>query len=367
MELSFFFVFMLLLLLSILEINDESLSRRKVYYYSACTIIVCSMGFGYQLGVDWVEYERLYAGESLNTGSYEILYVLLNNLLYTIGISFWLYVISLKILFLISLFLIISKYCKLPVLALTLTLLFVFPFFNDPLRQLIAATLLFFSFYFREKGPRIVNIFIGSMFHSSYIILISGYLRFFTKRSVLIILVISPILLLVVVYGGFFVSNSMIYNKLSFYLEYSTTSNVYASLFRITVFSYICFSNNIYRINSSILGSKATNSFWILSSIYLWLEIIAFTFPLLSQRMRLYLTPFSFIMLSNYLYFITNKLKKNIIAMIIYVFLFVSLYQFLNGPMGHFYSVRNNFFLNYINGFSNDRTYEVNEFWSKGI
>ncbi len=367
MELSFLFVFTLLLLLSFFEINDESPSRRKIYYYSACTIIVYSMGFGYQLGVDWVEYERLYVGESSNTGNYEILYIILNNLLSKAGISFWLYVISLKILFFISLFLMLSKYCKLPVLALTLTLLFVFPFLNDPLRQLIAAALLFYSFYFSEKGPCIVNVFIGSMFHSSYIIFISGYLRFFTKRSIFIILIISSLLLLGIAYGGLFVNSGMIYKKLSFYLEYSSTSNVYALLFRIIIFSYICFSTQLYRINSSMLGSKTTNSFWILSLIYLWLEIIAFTFPLLSQRMRLYLTPFSFIMLSNYLYFCINKLKNNIIAAIICSFLIVSLYQFLNGPMGHFYSLENNFFLNYIDGFSNDKTYEVNEFWSKGI
>lgn len=367
MEYSFLWFFSILSFISYLEINDNDILRRRIYYYLTCAVIMSTMGLGYQLGVDWAEYERVYVGESLNPGNYEVAYVFINNYLNKMGINFWFYVIFLKIVFLTSLFMVVSKYCKLPVLALTFTLMFIFPFVNDPLRQLIAAIFLFSGFYFNQRKPGLLNIFVGSLFHSSYAIFISGYLNFFTKKSVYLILALISAVLFVIAHAGGYVADNMIYRKLSFYLEYSSISNVYASIFRVILFCYICFSASVYKINSFILGHKLTRSFWLLSLIYLWLEIIALTFPLLSQRMRLYLTPFSFILLSNYLNFTLGKLKANLIATVFYVYLFLSLFQFLHGPMGHFYSMENNVFLNYVTDFSNDKTYEVNEFWSKGI
>lgn len=47
-----------------------------------------------------------------------------------------------------------------------------------------------------------------------------------------------------------------------------------------------------------------------------------------------------------------------------FIFFIVS---FLDGPMGHFYSITDNIVLKYIQGFTNDKTYDANQFWINGI
>ncbi|HDB9884930.1 TPA: O12 family O-antigen polymerase [Escherichia coli] len=364
---SYIYVYIFFVFLSFFELNDTNRARCDLYYAIQVIVLLLTMGLSYQIGVDWVEYERVYNGNSESLNNYEFGYIVLNNIANYLGASFWGFVILIKYTFFISLFLMVRKFSRLPVLTTTLILGLLFPFINDPLRQIISASILFFTIYFYNRPPKILGIIGGGVFHSTFIIIIIRYLKIFTKRSIVLIFVFVGVAILLFLKYGSFLGDGMLFRKLNFYMEYSSLSNLYGFALRFLLLSFIVFNIDVYKANCKFIRGDICYYFWIFSITYLWLEIIFVTFPLIPQRMQLYLLPFAFILLSNYLYYSRLTFTKNILAFICVIISFSSLCLFLDGPMGHFYSITDNIVLKYIQGFTNDKTYDANQFWINGI
>lgn len=89
----------------IFELNDTNRARCNLYYAIQVIVLLLTMGLSYQIGVDWVEYERVYNGNSESLNNYEFGYIVLNNIANYLGASFWGFVILIKYTFLYHCFL----------------------------------------------------------------------------------------------------------------------------------------------------------------------------------------------------------------------------------------------------------------------
>ncbi|MER1747591.1 EpsG family protein, partial [Proteus mirabilis] len=213
------------------------------------------------------------------------------------------------------------------------------------------------------------KIFIGTLFHSSYIFILFTKLREIKKKklvSISIPLVLISILILDNFHYLSFIGDNFIIRKLNFYLTYSVKPNIYSLIIRIFFLYIICFNKKINFSNKTMLKINIYKTFWILSFLLLLAEILAFQFPLLSQRLRLYLSPFPFILFLNYLSLLKNYTNKLVLFSIIFLYLYATLFNFINGPMGSFYSLENNYFTQLFLGFpSNNIEENVRNFWLK--
>ena len=86
---SYIYVYIFFVFLSFFELNDTNRARCDLYYAIQVIVLLLTMGLSYQIGVDWVEYERVYNGNSESLNNYEFGYIVLNNIANYLWASFW--------------------------------------------------------------------------------------------------------------------------------------------------------------------------------------------------------------------------------------------------------------------------------------
>ncbi|MCU6356702.1 EpsG family protein, partial [Morganella morganii] len=258
----------------------------------------------YKTGVDWVEYRRLF-DDQLSNNNFELGFLSLANIFSYMNINFWIFIFIIKIVFISSLFYFVWKFCDYPSIAICMIIGLLFPFFNDPIRQLIAATMLFSSVSIIKNSPGYINILIGSLFHSSYALLLFSKLKKISKK-IIIIVTLTLISIIIVTMKNpqliQIVGDNFLTRKLLFYISYASPPNLYSLALRIFFISYICISKKVQNTNKRNMPYNTYSLFWVLSFFLLLTEIIAFELPILSQRLRIYLIPFPIIMFLNYIF-----------------------------------------------------------------
>ncbi|MBG3130100.1 MULTISPECIES: EpsG family protein [Proteus] len=354
---------LILLVISTLEFFN----KKNIFYFFIATILIYfHIGLSYKLGVDWIEYYSLYENIS-NYENYEIGFSWLSKFFSYININFWVFVFAIKFIFLTSLFALIKKYCLYPTTAITFILIFLFPFINDPLRQLIATSILFLGILMNKSKISYKNIIFGFLFHSSYILILFIKLQFIKRKQLVKISILFVFLSLLLIHNFHYLlllGDNFIIKKIYFYLTYAVQPNIYSLFIRIIFLYFVCFNKHVDLINKKILTNSVYINFWMLSFLLLLVELLAFQFPLLSQRLRIYLSPFPFILFLNYIYFLKDIIFKSTLLLIVFLYLYATLFSFMSGPMGSFYSLENNIVIQFLLDFPpNDIEENIRNFW----
>lgn len=360
-----------LILLSFIEvITKNEIIKKNTYLISSITVLFF-IGFGYRLGVDWVEYENVFYNRSIKIENYEIGYLYLNEFLSYIKVPYWVFSITIKIIYLTSLIFMLYKYTRLPTLALTFTVYMLFPFFNDPLRQLISATIMIATFLLFNRSNGIISIILGSLFHTSYPITACAFLVKIKRTTIIYSYIIFSLITIVLLSSLNAIPNievpilNILFDKLKFYLQYAQYSNPYSLILRIAFLIFICFSITVSKNNISMIGLKNEKTFWIYSITYLLLELSLFMLPIVTQRIRIYFIPFVFILFCNYIFAIKKTILKIAILIVTITYLLGSLYLFISKPIGSFYNLNNNLLIHIFIDKENLNTIEkVNLYWS---
>lgn len=364
-----FFLFLPLLFLSLLEGMTSNSFIRRLIYFSAAVLFLFFIGFSYKIGVDWVEYTRVYQGVSQRLDSYEFGYVLLNKLLNHAGIGFWFFSITVKVIYTLSVALFFYLFSKRPSLSLTIFVGVMFAFFNDPLRQLISSSILLLSFVIIRRNIRIVGLFLGSLFHSSFIILFLTWISKIDKRKIIILLSVFSFAMIIFlsgtirlpIVGTSFIADVVV--KINFYMRTAESANFISALARIFFLMYVCFSKKVRDANYHTLGEYLEKIFWTFSILYLAIEVAFFAMPILPQRMRIYFIPFAIVLFSNRVYFLKYKFNSFVLTAIIAGYLSFSLYLFISKPIGEFYYIDNNLFISLFDHHKDNMENKVDAYW----
>lgn len=182
------FIVFVYFLIKILKIRKG----KKVFFVLVTTSIIIFQGFrNYSVGTDLMGYIRGY----LNIGSmpflylqyqnYEKGYVLLNKILYYVGLSDRQFLIVIALMIQIPIFYTIYKYSE----NYLISIFWYFSFGNfimtfSGLRQSIAMSIIFSSYYFilkRQKLKYLLSIFLASVFHTSALFCLILYPVYYMK------------------------------------------------------------------------------------------------------------------------------------------------------------------------------------------
>lgn len=170
----YFFFFGLISFFALIKINS------KIVLYSILSLLCVFLCFGYMTGSDWRYYELDYV--NITTTAFadqvnEIAYYYYNYLFAICGIGFWPFFIFTKIiLFIVSCHFLIKFSGKGVYFAFLgfYSIIAVFEFIDNPMRNLIAGTIFMYGFQYvlEKKLVRFTVIcIIASLFHKSIIVL----------------------------------------------------------------------------------------------------------------------------------------------------------------------------------------------------
>ena len=356
-----FYIYIILVILSMLEIVSSDKFIRIFIWVCASCLFIFNIGFGYKIGMDWVQYKDVFEAKTGND-YFEVLYNKLTIFLASY-ISFWTFVILVKLYYILVLLIIIKKQCKYPTVCITVFFALSYPFINDPLRQLIASSIFLSLLLLYGKYPKMYGIIIATGFHSSALILILGKLRVFSNQSARAI--IYSLILAVIL--GVALENSTLTNlisiisssaseKLTLYSDSSKVANIFSSLARISILGIGIF---LACKQKQVLKGKQLTIYQLAFLMFV-IEVASFGLPLFAQRIRLYLLPFSLILLMNGLYQQRSQFRI-ISTLAILVYAGLSLYLFLGGELGVYYQPEMNLIVQYYQGFPTNN-WESNAF-----
>lgn len=366
---SVFFYFIPMILLSALEVLTYNRSQILYLHFIASILTLFFIGLSYHLGVDWLEYYRFYNGVSSSAENYELGYSSLNHLLFISGVNFWLFNYAVKLCFLTFLIFFFKKYCKFPTLALTFFIGIVFPFINDPLRQLIAAIFLLAPFVLFSRVPGVLSLIFGSLFHSSFVICFGLIFRKLKRRTLIFVMLSLGcfILFSTVTVSVLNVINiypiDLIMIKLKYYMKNTEPASYVSTAIRVIFLLFICFSYKVNRANSEMMGCEKENIFWLLSFLYLTLEVSLINLPIIPQRVRLYLLPFAIVLFVNFLSRVPSVINRLCLLVIVACYCCLTLYSFVNKPVGEYYSLDNNIIIHSFLGTPVISKSKVDDFW----
>lgn len=372
MDINIFFYFMPLIMLSYTELLSKNSNVRIICFYLSSFLTLFFIGLGYKLGVDWVEYIKIYEGNSTQAYDYEVGYVAISSFFNWLGLPFWTFHIAIKLTYIFLVLKYIKANSLLPVLTLTIFFCMVFPFVNDPLRQLIAGGIFYVILIFYKRAPSFFWVAAGMLFHTSFVFVGTTFLRKVKLQQIVFLLLSMASVLILLIYNIGLLdflsipSVSGVVYKVKYYLDYTTTSNMLSSFIRIIFLFYICFSQTNRKLNIHLLGRDVYKCFWLFSFTYLSVEIISLIFPILAQRLRLYFIIFPLILFSNQIYLYKNKLNAFLLSCIIFSYCTLSLYLFIIKDIGKFYTLDNNIVIQYLTDYpKKDSAYSVEQYWLK--
>lgn len=362
-----FVIFLILVLFSLLESTNLSTNIKSFLWFIASVLVLFTLGLGYKVGVDWVAYQENYYHN--NFESFEALYSALSVFSASLGMNFWFFAIAIKSINTLLLLAIFKRYTKLPLLAVTIFFALTYPYINDVLRQIVSSIVILSSFLIYKKHPSLISIIFASGFHASSLTLLIGKLKFFNSTSNrFIVLLVIGCLIAGLLLKGILTSSilgSLSYtsiNKLQFYSEGSSLSNLYSSFVRFSIISLaLYFQAKVNKSNSSVND-------WIYRATLLMLLIEALTLsiPLISQRVRLHLLPFVCIALTNGISNLPRTLKVGVTTYILsYCMLFI--YLFTHGPFKEYYQLDMNIIIQFFEDFPpNNWESAAYNFWLYG-
>lgn len=345
------FIYFVLGILSLIELFNADILLRKLFWLISCFLFIFVIGLGYKVGVDWVTYQDEYLGK-IEGSTFELFYRFFTELS-SKYISFWAFATLIKTIYCCLILRLNFLVSKLPITSLTIFFGMSYPFVNDPLRQLIAANFFLLICLLGRSYPKIYQIIFISGFHISSLTLLLGKLKIFSKRSnkILFISLVLGLFLAILLRNAQFINSLSLFlgnasDKLIFYSSQFQFANIFSSIVRVTIFGL-----GLYLANKNGNDdSELNNLIYKLSFLMFLLEIASLGLPILGQRIRLYLLPFVLIILVNGIKNIF-PLYRILILLVIEFYVGLSLFYFLNGKMGEYYSLEMNLMIQYIKGF----------------
>lgn len=317
-------VFLLLLLPLILD-EGKFKQRNNFIYYLIVPLFLC---FGYMTGSDWRGYELNFDYDNLTDiifYSKEKGYGLLGYLFKIIGLSFWHYSITIK---LVGYYIFLSfyrKYSECNVFGLVFffvnTALFLW--IDHPARNFCAIIIYLFSFkYIYEKKfvKYLLICLLASFFHLTALFLIPIYFfyRYYSNKSLIVFIVLSILLLFIqqILFGfieDYLMRIEFIANRLDSYIYsekgYMKIASSFMGLSLNTIIIIIMLKNR-----NKIETKFKYGYFMIFTSIvFFFFLIIGLAFPILFRLNLFFAIPYT-IMLS--LMFVSStKLYKIILIL----------------------------------------------------
>ena len=322
-------ILILILLISQLSVN------KKFYFISSILILTILAAFrGPNIGNDTHEYIRLF--EQINSGvsentRYEVGYIWLNRILYTISNNYQIIFILTSILIYYSFGRFIWKYSYSPILSVII--LFSYGFYSftfSAIRQGLAIAILLFAFDFIISGKILkflLLICLASLFHSSAIFFIFAYLARYLKPSLK-----TFIIFVLIGFAGVVVFSSILnfmFGYFSMYEHYESSSYVgdagignilfivISSL--ILLFSYSILNNNRTKTKLSQRQITENNYLMIMVLFAVVIYILSMKANIL-DRIALYYNVFSIVLLPNALKMLKLSTKYLVYPMIILAF-----------------------------------------------
>ncbi|UNK62863.1 EpsG family protein [Buttiauxella ferragutiae] len=369
MPFNVFIYFIPMMFLSFLEVASRKKTQVFYLYIMACALTIFFIAFAFHLGVDWLEYQRFFLGISSSEANYEMGYTLLNKVLYISGADFWFLNYIVKFFFFFTLFCFIYKFSLLPVFSLTFFIGIVFPFINDPLRQLISSLFLFGAFLLLNRPPKVIAIIIGSMFHSSFFVSLVLLFRKYQRKNIIIIFFAAGLFFFMFTLSSFLLGTvnfyplNLIMLKISYYMKNNENASYASTSVRIVFLVFVCFSVKVRNCNVNYFGYDHEKTFWVLALFYLILEIGFLNLPIIPQRVRIYILPCVIVLFSNYLFNVVSTGFRLVITVIIFVYCSLSLYSFISKPVGSYYTLDNNLIIHNFTGDKVKSNNEVDDFW----
>lgn len=362
------FIYGMLFFFAALELLVKN---KQALFFIATTWVYLFIGLGYEIGVDWVAYIESYnSGQILNM-TFEPGYNLLNYLAHQF-IPFWGFVFAVKILFLWILCKVIKQYTLLPTIALVVFIGISYIFINDTLRQMLAASIFLACFLYAKKYWFSLAMILGVWLHASILLLLPYKIFFGFKKHFKAKAIVLFMLALIV---GFFAieiisyllpslpSNFLSY-KIRIYLQHVYTANYTATAMRIGFFAYVVFSPAVKKHNTLIIGNPLVHVFLFFSLLLLIIECFLIQFPLVAQRMRIYLGIFPIILFCNRCAKLSIPAQRWGLSMIVVVFCFATLIKFSYGIMGKYYLWDMNYVIQALQGFPENQHYQnARDFW----
>lgn len=332
----FYIAVFIILLLPILLDNSKFTKKNNIIYYLILPLFLC---FGYMNGSDWRNYEiEFYEIDSFReVWGYgrEKGYTLIGYFFKLIGLSFWHYAITIK---LIGYYIFLTFYKKYSESNLFGLIFFfanfsLFLWLDHPARNFCAILVYLFSFkYIFEKSfvKYLLIIFLATFFHLSALFLLPVY--FFNKsysRNIYIILVIISVILFLTSYALLPYITSL-FEPFFFFNRFDAYLNEMYIGKSMNVFRY---SLNIFIIVLAIIKKKKFEIYKYgtlmlnLSIIYLLFFSIGNINVILFRFNLYYAIPFA--ILISYLFTIMHSLRKKIFKYAIIMISFLYMYQLI--------------------------------------
>lgn len=165
-----------------------SIEKKRLYLIMLISVLAVVFCCGYMTGSDWRSYETYYSWmseqnlfEAINSFSFEPGYILYSYLFNFLGIQFWPFFIFTKLLVFILTVSVIYRYSissYLFEIAFFLGVFGLFLFIDNPMRNLIAITITFYSYKYllkRDFKKFFFVILLATCFHISAILLLIAY------------------------------------------------------------------------------------------------------------------------------------------------------------------------------------------------
>jgi len=276
---------------------------------SALVLIALFLCFGYMTGTDWYNYEKYYYNKSLAEGiskTREFGYFYLQTAIEELGVNFWIFHITIKVLVFYSLIKFIRKFDVniFLFLALFIPEAGFYLFIDCPFRNLIAFGFCLIAFHklFENKiYSFFIYVFIAINFHASAMVML---LLFFVYKKDL--------------KTAFVLSATLIIYSLAFNIEFLITS-IYTPLIKISPTLGERFKE--YLLNTRFISHDFNIGSYI--RIMILLILLLFKEKIISEvKNRPYILTFSFILLMLYPLGVSLKILQRFI---LYLFPFYTL------------------------------------------
>lgn len=311
-------------------------SKYKYIYLMLLVLFIC---FGYMTGTDWRVYELLYNQANFNfeSNSKEIGFYSLISVFNYIGVSYWIFVISLKIFVFVFLVLFVRE---LNINIWFYLFLFLpdngyFLFIDNPLRNFIAYGFVYLSFHYLMKGSYkifFLLFFLALSFHySSIVVLLMFFFRNKTFRNrtiivatLILIAIAFSVDLMMSFYLKLALSNPLINERLSLYIVTADSSSVIFNPGTIVKFIVLLLVlKNRKVIETEIKYGNIIITFF---TIYMFIYPFSISF-IIFQRFAFFYQPFYYASVIILFYVIRGNILKFVFLSVFVVLSFYKLHS----------------------------------------
>lgn len=351
----FFILYMFLF--SFVDFIKLKSQHKKILIILVVFLFLFFLGLAYRTGLDWLFYERLYYNESNTKLFIEPLYYIINIAFRNIGLSYNFFSFLVFSFFTYSIYCFYRRKGELEIFCLTSIFCVLLFFGIEAKRQVIAISIILFSFnylYWGYKWRFIISVVIAMLFHVSAVIMFIFFI-FYKARSVyklnvtllIVILVCSLYKIDVVeILNSLIIKNisNLLYEKLEYYIfmiKNSTDSFNINNVIKLLVFLYVNINyKKIFQYGSKVTDSKVVKIIFSGFGFYIFISLFFSGMGVMSERINVYFLPCYILIIS----WMISAHKYKLVKLLFYFFFICFFYiSFIRSTNNEY------FILNYEN------------------